>query len=303
MARIQGWAYASASLAMVSLVAGEAVPGSPSMPLKPPMTPLPALDTEPNTSGEGQPCGVLEGPKLLLKDTGFILKAPIAWEKREWLEAGGALTAVVGTALLLDGPVRDNAQAHRNIGADKAAKQVQLFGAGYSFAVMGGFYAYGKFVGNEDAAHTGIEALEASLISGALGSAIKISVGRSRPLKQEGAFHFEPFRGGVSFPSGHTAQAFTVATVIAEHYPQLWVRCVAYGTAALVGVSRIEQNAHFTSDVLAGAILGTLVGRTVVRLNTERNVSRPNGHGGLKVALAPDFGPGGYRGAMLSLKF
>ena len=296
MARIQGCVYATAFIVAVSLAAGEP---EATVTLKPP-TPA---NTEPAKADASQPSSLSEAPKLLLKDTVFILAAPSRWEKREWLEAGGALTAVVGTALLLDGPVRDNAQAHRNSGADKTAKQVQLFGAGYSFAVIGGFYAYGKFAGNEEAARTGYEALEASLISGALGSVVKIGVGRSRPSTQEGAFHFEPFRGGLSFPSGHTTQAFAVATVIAEHYPQFWVRCVAYGTAALVGASRIEQNAHFTSDVVAGAILGTLVGRTVVRLNTKRNASGGKGLGGLTVALAPEFGPGGYRGAAVSLRF
>ena len=45
------------------------------------------------------------------------------------------------------------------------------------------------------------------------------------------------------------------------------VQNLAYGAAGLVGVARIEQNTHYASDVVAGAILGTVVGRAVVRRN------------------------------------
>ncbi len=209
------------------------------------------------------------------------------------------MTAVVGTALLLDTHVRDEAQRHRSPGTDKVAQKVQLFGAGYAFGVIGGFWAYGKLAGDSEALQTGLDGAEASLIAGGiLGPLLKSAVGRSRPSAQEGAFHFKPFGGGVSFPSGHTTEAFTAATVIAEHYPQFWVRCLCYGTAALVGVSRIQQNAHFTSDVLGGALLGTLVGRTVVLRNGERR----GGPSKLKVSLASSFGPG-YQGAALSVRF
>lgn len=240
----------------------------------------------------------LRAPALLLKDTRMILTAPADWEGRQWLEAGGALAAVVGTALLLDGPVRDEAQRHRSPGADRFAKQAQLFGAGYAFAVIGGVWSYGKLAEDAEAQRAGLDALEASLIAGGLiGPAIKATVGRARPSQGVGAFHFEPFRGGVSFPSGHTTEAFAVATAISEHYPQPWVRGLAYGTAALVGASRIQQNAHFTSDVLAGALLGTLTARAVVRLHAERR-----GSGSVSLRLDPAFSPG-YTGAALAVRF
>ncbi len=43
-----------------------------------------------------------------------------------------------------------------------------------------------------------------------------------------------------------------------------WVPWVAYGLATLVGFSRISLQAHFPSDVFAGAVLGHLVSRYVV---------------------------------------
>lgn len=62
-----------------------------------------------------------------------------------------------------------------------------------------------------------------------------------------------------SFPSAHTSNAFTTATVFATIYrDEKWVAPAAYTLATLVGLSRIHDNAHWASDVLAGAALGFL---------------------------------------------
>jgi membrane-associated phospholipid phosphatase len=62
-----------------------------------------------------------------------------------------------------------------------------------------------------------------------------------------------------SFPSAHTSNAFTTATVFATVYrDKKWVPFAAYGLAGLVGLSRIHDNAHWASDVLAGAAIGFL---------------------------------------------
>jgi membrane-associated phospholipid phosphatase len=75
-------------------------------------------------------------------------------------------------------------------------------------------------------------------------------------------------RSNGSFPSGHTIAAFSVATVIARRYgaQHRWIPYVAYGSAALVGFSRMTLSAHFPSDVFMGAALGYSISRfTVLR--------------------------------------
>ena len=68
-----------------------------------------------------------------------------------------------------------------------------------------------------------------------------------------------------SFPSGHTAAAFSVATVYAERYRNhRWVPWVAYGLASVVGLSRLNAQAHFPSDIFFGAALGFSVSHFVV---------------------------------------
>jgi PAP2 superfamily len=65
-----------------------------------------------------------------------------------------------------------------------------------------------------------------------------------------------PFKGS-SFPSGHAAAAFSVATVVANRYSRhRWVPVAVYGMASLISLSRITTNAHFTSDVFLGAAIG-----------------------------------------------
>lgn len=63
-----------------------------------------------------------------------------------------------------------------------------------------------------------------------------------------------------SFPSGHTAMAFTSATLLSleygERYP--WIAPVSYGLASVTGVGRILNNRHWIGDVVTGAGLGIL---------------------------------------------
>jgi membrane-associated phospholipid phosphatase len=75
-------------------------------------------------------------------------------------------------------------------------------------------------------------------------------------------------RSNGSFPSGHTIAAFSVATIVARRYgtQHRWVPYVAYGSALLVGFSRMTLSAHFPSDVFMGAALGYSISRfTVLR--------------------------------------
>jgi membrane-associated PAP2 superfamily phosphatase len=100
--------------------------------------------------------------------------------------------------------------------------------------------------------------------------AIKAITRRQRPsdVAQGGSFHDTFFNGdkspfkGSSFPSGHAAGAFSVATVIAHRYGKhRWVPWVAYGFATAVSLSRVTTLSHFPSDVFLGAALGYTITR------------------------------------------
>lgn len=64
----------------------------------------------------------------------------------------------------------------------------------------------------------------------------------------------------LSFPSGHTAMAFTAASLLYKEYGfrSKWICVVAYLPAVMTGIARQLHNRHWTSDVIAGAIIGIL---------------------------------------------
>jgi membrane-associated phospholipid phosphatase len=72
---------------------------------------------------------------------------------------------------------------------------------------------------------------------------------------------------------------------VAERHYGWKIGVPAYLLAGLVGASRLEQDKHYLSDVVAGAALGYVVGRTVVRVNS-RSLERV-ASGGATVSVAP----------------
>jgi len=86
---------------------------------------------------------------------------------------------------------------------------------------------------------------------------IKKSVKRERPsalIKDIKSLIIPPDQ--FSFPSGHTAAAFLMATLISFQFP--FLRAILYFFAGLIGFSRIYLRVHFPSDVLAGVVLGII---------------------------------------------
>ena len=91
---------------------------------------------------------------------------------------------------------------------------------------------------------------------------------RSRPFVEKGAFAGEPgtFDGAhanTSMPSGHTARAFAIASVLAHQADRWYVSVPAYGMAGSVGLERIRSGDHWLTDVAVGGALGYLIGRVV----------------------------------------
>jgi membrane-associated phospholipid phosphatase len=131
------------------------------------------------------------------------------------------------------------------------------------------------------------DALQATIVNQSYATALKLTVRRTRP---DGS-------NDLSFPSGHTSNAFALATVVGHHYGKR-AGITAFVAAGLIGVSRLERNVHHLSDVVAGAALGYAVGRSVVRENGE-----PAGRGA-RLALVPSPAPsGGGVGLGVALEF
>lgn len=211
----------------------------------------------------------LDYGSLLLDDTRDILTSPLRWDRHDWLLAG-SLTGLVAASSAFDGGIKEEAQETITPRRHAFTKNAQRFGAEGSWLVLGAFEAYGYFAEDTKAKAVAMDGLSASIIAaGIITPLVKFTVGRVRPNASDHTFDFKPFSGSYSFPSGHATQAFAVASVISAHYDKWWVHGLSYGLAGVVGYSRIEQNSHYASDVVAAAIIGTVVGRTIVKRHNK----------------------------------
>lgn len=223
---------------------------------------------------------------LLLLLLGPLAPAAPAQEPREplftgedALWAGGFLLGAAAMAPLdvhLARAIQDSVpQANRVYRAGERALYYLGFPGG--LVVGGGMYAAGRLAGEPGVAEVGLRTTEAILVASAVTGVTKLLVGRARPAASpDHPFDLAPgrgFRGDQfqSFPSGHTAASFAAAaaitTEVGHRAPELKTATgiALYGTAALIGLSRMYRNAHWASDVVIGAAIGSFAGWKVVR--------------------------------------
>ena len=189
---------------------------------------------------------------------------------------GLATLAATPADLRITRALQDDArQADKHL--SKGATVFRLLGHPGGMITGAGIYAGGLIAGNRRAEDLGLHTVETIVIANTITAAIKMTAGRARPRESpNNAANFQLFRGFgngeyQSFPSGHTTAAFAFATIVSAETSHWWpesrwiIGPVVYGGAALTGVSRIYNNAHWASDVIAGAAVGTLTGIKVYR--------------------------------------
>lgn len=207
--------------------------------------------TPPATGGaaaQNRPDGL--SPGRLLGDLGRNSVALVSESNIAplFLGAGGALAAHAA-----DDRVRDYFSATSRLGPlEPAGDQLGRFLV--VAGTVGALMVVGERQGNEKFRRFTYDLGQATAISGLMTGGLKLAARRPRP---DGPSH-------ASFPSGHTASAFTVATVVTHYYgPKAAIP--GYLAATLVGLSRLDADRHYLSDVVAGAAIGYIVGRTVTR--------------------------------------
>lgn len=231
----------------------------------------------------------LSYPEILLDDVGYVLTAPTRWQEEEWRDMGLAALGIAGVAAYIDRPLRDEMRRHAP-NDSRAMLEIERFGKEYSLALLGGYYLAGVLGDDDKTRSVAEDGLAAIVIaSGIIMPTMKYVTGRSRPRDNDGIVNLHWFSKGYptsnsSFPSGHATQAFAVAAVFSDHYDKPWVTWSSYTLACLVGVARSYHDAHFASDILAGALIGTLVGKSVVAHNKTIRSE--------KITLRPDIAPG-----------
>lgn len=221
----------------------------------------------------------------LLHNVGEQAAAPFHFGKKEWLMTGTAALITAGL-VMTDGKTDDVMKVlkSRHEWIRKASPVVTGFGSRTGYGTVIAFGTLSAIIKNKKGVETSLMASQAVLTSGLWVQMIKILTGRERPFRYDisgnsvpgkwyGPFaqYSKALKAEIpgasfeSFPSGHTATAFSIATVFAMQYrDKKAVPIISYSAATLVGVSRLTEHRHWASDVFTGALLGYLCGRQVV---------------------------------------
>ena len=176
-----------------------------------------------------------------------------------------ATTAVVTLAAAHDRRATTQAIAWNTTGARGLASAARQLGEPLAIAPVLLAVDVAARLAHTQAAAAASERIALSIATATVTTmAVKLVTGRVRPFESaDNAAEFRPFSGHDSFPSGHSAIAFALASALDRETRSRWVPCVAYPMAALTAWSRVRDDRHWASDVIAGAALGGWVARKV----------------------------------------
>jgi membrane-associated phospholipid phosphatase len=222
----------------------------------------------------------------LLHNIGEQASAPFHFKAKQWLLTGavaGITTALIFADEDIDSWARVRKQKSQLV--NRTSPFISEFGSKYGIYTIVATGLVSAAFKSEKGVQTSLLATQAFITSGIWTQIIKQLTGRERPKAsyifshlEGGQWHgvFSKYidvapddRSGFSydaFPSGHTATAFSIATVFATQYnDRKAIPVICYSAATLVGISRLTEHEHWASDVFAGAFLGYLSGKQVVR--------------------------------------
>ena len=170
-----------------------------------------------------------------------------------WLGAGAVGSLVVHPAdEYLNNRLSNSDSASKFF---KAGKYIGLFPVLMGTAAT--TYLVGRSRDSTRARHLGMDLIEATILTESLTQLIKVAVRRDRPVQDDGTR-----ASGYAFPSGHAAATFAAATVLQQHLGWRWA-VPTYTIGSYVAMSRLVDDRHWASDVVAGAAEGIIVGRSV----------------------------------------
>lgn len=143
-------------------------------------------------------------------------------------------------------------------------------------------YLWGLKASDNDLVGAGSATIQAIALTGFVTTVLKFVSGRQAPLKDgdlnaessfrrtDSATDFRFFNsdwsrseGRFFWPSGHTSSTITFVSALYAYYPDKhWIAYLGYPISLAMGISVLEHDAHWLSDVVAGALIGHIIGWT-----------------------------------------
>jgi membrane-associated phospholipid phosphatase len=219
------------------------------------------------------------------QDAVDIVEGPFQLSPSEQLLTLGATGLVLSTVAALDRPayhytsVRSGAVSRTTDPLAAPGRWYDRVGPDRTALGTAGLLAAGGLVlQRRDFTRTSVQVIEALVYTKAVTGLAKSVFNRSRPfaggdpyVADPGAF--DSAHEKLSMPSGHTARAFAVASVLAHRAGRWYVSVPVYGAAASVGLERVRSGDHWLTDVMVGGALGYLIGQSVTSTPDPDKVS------------------------------
>jgi len=195
--------------------------------------------------------------------------------RRAWEAGAVTLTA----AFVLDERVRSVAIANHSRQLDRLFDGADVLGtAGHIVPALATSYIAARAFHRRSLADATLRIALCYAAADAIESLLKPAVGRVRPDVGREPLTFRPFSAGGdyhSFPSAHVVHITSLASAIAMEAHRPWVTALASASVTYVGAQRVYRDQHWSSDVVASAMLGAEVAKLTMGWIRER--SRPPG--------------------------
>jgi len=208
------------------------------------------------------------------EETVDFLKLPAQWNGNDFLTLSAIAATTVGL-MFLDNSAKTALQKDLTYQKSFPVEFGRWWGEPLITGALGGlFLLQGALSDNTPNKRVGFEILQSGFYAGATVFFLKTIIGRARPYTGNDQFTFKPFHftGGDfwSLPSGHTALAFSLSTILSKNLNSSFLKIIVYLPAVLTAFSRVYQNYHWTSDVFLGAAIGYFIA-SYVHENHETN--------------------------------
>jgi membrane-associated phospholipid phosphatase len=213
--------------------------------------------------------------KHLYRDSKHVLTSPLHWKQND-LALFTTLSISTLELMLLDRDSQKIIQRNRTFTTNRISNWTDRYTTWVANSTIGGLYLSGLVFHDQKFKETALLCLESVILSEGITQGLKHLIGRSRPLGNKGSFNFDPLKFpppfySLSFPSGHATTAFALSSVIAGQYRSWLVKLISYSFASVVSLGRVNNNFHYLSDVLWGGVIGTSVGRCLVKFHKEED--------------------------------
>ena len=193
---------------------------------------------------------------------------------RAWLTPAAVLVAAS-----LDPEVREWALHQHSRPLDRVARAANPFGTAQRLVPAMAITYVGALIAHDRKLQHGTLVTAAAYVASDLvESALKPIVGRERPHFAGRSACFHPFTGKGdwhSFPSAHVAHIASIAAALSEQTNSRPLDLIGDGLITLVGWDRIYEDQHWTSDVVATAMLSSFISRKTVRWIESRRQHSP----------------------------